>query len=232
MIMKKILFIIVLSSNMLLPIDKVLLEFYAPIATSFTIVNAVENVEAPYDNSTPRLTFEIGAFMNTSMFFKLEPVNVMTGIDIGYYKDVFAYITKLGGRNTSTFDSLLLGITTKVNYDFLYAGLSIGTKIPLLASTSYGFNLDKFFAHQLDLRYKNIVVPYIKLSLDFLVIYNVLLGLYLSYDLPVIIDKYTEPDSTLSAIDVGIQAGVRFTLYNPNNIDDVRIVNRTVENDK
>ena len=59
-----------------------------------------------------------------------------------------------------------------------------------------------------------------------------LLGLYLSYDLPVIIDKYTEPDSTLSAIDGGIQAGVRFTLYNPNNIDDVRIVNRTVENDK
>ena len=104
MIMKKILLIIVLSSNMLLPIDKVLLEFYAPIATSFTIVNAVENVEAPYDNSTPRLTFEIGAFMNTSMFFKLEPVNVMTGIDIGYYKDVFAYITKLCGINTSTFD--------------------------------------------------------------------------------------------------------------------------------
>lgn len=158
--------------------------------------------------------FEFGVYLKPNYYFDLSILSLGISLDVGYQRDVFAYQTDFIKSNI-TFDSISLGLMPKIDILFLSIGLGAGVKFPLGGSSYSKENggsekLEKYSMKQLQDKFDNLYIPYLKASLDFLLLYNITLGIYMSYDFPLAQYKNTIPKTTMGALDIGGQIGIRF----------------------
>ena len=63
---------------------------------------------------------------------------------------------------------------------------------------------------ELQNQFYNLYIPYLRASIDFLLLYNFTLGVYVSYDFPLMEYKDSIPKVSFGGLDIGGQLGVRF----------------------
>lgn len=158
--------------------------------------------------------FELGVYLKPNYYFDLTILSLGISLDFGYQRDVFAYKSDLSKGNV-TFDSLSIGLMPKIDVLFMSIGVGAGVKFPLGGSSyskenSGGETIEKYTLKQLQNRFYNLYIPYLKASLDFLLLYNVTLGVYVSYDFPLLEYKDISPKTKIGALDIGGQIGIRF----------------------
>ena len=162
----------------------------------------------------PDAGFEGGVYLRPNYYFDLAVLSLGISLDLGYQRDVFAYKSDIS-KGFVNFDSLSIGLMPKIDVLFLSVGLGAGVKFPLGGSSyskennggeqSHTYNLK-----QLQDQFDNLYIPYLKASLDFLLLYNFTLGVYISYDFMAMQYKNVDPKVTFGALDVGGQVGIRF----------------------
>ncbi|WP_157151240.1 hypothetical protein [Brachyspira sp. SAP_772] len=162
----------------------------------------------------PDAGFEGGVYLRPNYYFDLAVLSLGLSLDLGYQRDVFAYKYDTSAMSLS-FDSLSIGLMPKIDVLFLSIGVGAGIKFPLggsmyTKSNSGGENTQKYNLKQLQDQFDNLYIPYIRASLDFLLLYNFTLGIYMSYDFPSMQFKNTSQKITFGAFDVGGQVGIRF----------------------
>lgn len=158
--------------------------------------------------------FEFGVYLKPNYYFDLTIFSLGISLDFGYQRDVFAYKSDLSKGNV-TFDSLSIGLMPKIDILFMSIGVGAGVKFPLGGSSyskenSGGEIIEKYTLKQLQNQFYNLYIPYLKASLDFLLLYNVTLGVYLSYDFPLLEYKESIPKTKIGGLDIGGQIGIRF----------------------
>ena len=161
--------------------------------------------------------FEFGIHFQPAYYFGFRYLSFGLGLDLGYNRDVFAFKSSLdqNSRGGVTFDSLMIGVLPKIDITFISIGVGAGIKIPLAASTYFkesdgGYNAEGYNLKKLKNNFKNPYIPYVKATLDFLLPLNFVIGMYVSYDIPLI--EYKDPNNNIkmSAFDIGGQIGLRF----------------------
>ncbi|WP_300369703.1 hypothetical protein [Brachyspira sp.] len=162
----------------------------------------------------PDAGFEFGVYLRPNYYFDLSILSLGIALDVGYQRDVFAYKSDLG-KKSLTFDSLSVGIMPKIDILFMSIGLGAGVKFPLGGSSYYKGNSGvensaKYNLTDLQNKFNNLLIPYLKVNLDFLLLYNFTLGIYMSYDFPLAEYKGTVPKITFGGLDIGGQIGIRF----------------------
>ena len=103
----------------------------------------------------------------------------------------------------------------KIDILFMSIGVGAGVKFPLGGSSyskenSGGEQRYSYDLKELQNQFHNLYIPYLKASIDFLLLYNITLGVYLSYDFPLMEYKDISPKVTFGGLDVGGQIGIRF----------------------
>lgn len=176
-------------------------------------------------NKYPNGGFEFGVYLKPNYYFEFSALSFGLSLEVGYQRDTFAYKNeKLKG--SSTFDSIALGFVPKIDVLFLSVGFGGGVKFPLggnLSTTDIygGKRLEKYGYNELKENFGDIlIIPYVKASLDFMLLPNVALGVYIAYDIPVM--KYPSDNSNnsynptsntnikFSSFDIGGQITLRF----------------------
>ena len=158
--------------------------------------------------------FEFGVYLKPNYYFDLSILSLGISLDLGYQRDHFAFKSDTGKGNV-TFDSISLGLMPKIDVLFLSIGVGGGVKFPLGGGSYYkensgGEHTEKYDLKQLQNNFNNLYIPYLKASLDFLLLYNFTLGIYMSYDFPVMEVKGSSPKVTFGGFDIGGQIGIRF----------------------
>ena len=158
--------------------------------------------------------FEFGVYLKPNYYFDLNILSLGLSLDLGYQRDVFAYKSDYN-KESLTFDSLSIGLMPKIDILFMSIGVGAGVKFPLGGSSyskenSGGEERHTYNLKELQNQFNNLCIPYLKASIDFLLLYNITLGVYASYDFPVMEVKNTNPKITLGGFDVGGQIGIRF----------------------
>ncbi len=162
----------------------------------------------------PNAGFEGGVYLRPNYYFDLAVLSLGISLDLGYQRDVFAYKSEIS-KGFVNFDSLSIGLMPKIDVLFLSIGLGAGVKFPL-GGASYskenngGEQSHTYNLKQLQDQFDNLYIPYLKASLDFLLLYNFTLGVYISYDFMAMQYKNVDPKVTFGALDVGGQVGIRF----------------------
>lgn len=184
-------------------------------------------------NSDKRNTdanFEVGASVQPGYFWGFGGIaSFGLLLDLGYYRDTYAFkhspINGITLKDSYTFDSLNIGLYPKINIFFLSIGIGGGVKLPLggsYYSESYVLGSTQKSTTKLsdkDIRntFKDAYIPYLKLSLDFLLTFNqhfaLVLGLYANYDFPMeyklsSVEKVYIDKKSISSFDVGFQVGM------------------------
>ena len=166
-------------------------------------------------NKYPNGGFEFGVYLKPNYYWEFSAISFGLSLEVGYQRDIFAYKNeKLKGG--TTFDSLALGLMPKIDILFLSIGFGGGVKLPLAGKSSsidiYGIpTLAQYDYNELKGNFgKTLIIPYVKASLDFMLLYNIGLGIYIAYDIPLM--KYPNANSniTFSSFDVGGQITLRF----------------------
>lgn len=162
----------------------------------------------------PDAGFEFGVYLRPNYYFDLSVLSLGIALDVGYQRDVFAYKSDISKGNLS-FDSLSVGIMPKIDILFMSIGVGAGVKFPLGGSSyskenSGGENSAKYNLTDLQNQFNNLFIPYLKVNLDFLLLYNFTLGVYMSYDFPLAEYKEIVPKTTFGGLDIGGQIGIRF----------------------
>lgn len=162
----------------------------------------------------PNAGFEGGVYLRPNYYFDLAILSLGISLDLGYQRDVFGYKSD---RNIEylSFDSLSIGLMPKIDVLFLSVGVGAGVKFPLGGASyskenSGGEQSHTYNLKQLQDQFDNLYIPYLKVSLDFLLLYNFTLGIYVSYDFMAMQYKNVEPKVTFGALDIGGQVGIRF----------------------
>lgn len=162
----------------------------------------------------PNAGFEGGVYLRPNYYFDLAVLSLGFSLDLGYQRDVFGYKSD---RNIEylSFDSLSIGLMPKIDVLFLSVGVGAGVKFPLGGASyskenSGGEQSHTYNLKQLQDQFDNLYIPYLKVSLDFLLLYNFTLGIYVSYDFMAMQYKNVESKVTFGALDVGGQVGIRF----------------------
>lgn len=162
----------------------------------------------------PNAGFEGGVYLRPNYYFDLAVLSLGFSLDLGYQRDVFGYKSD---RNIEylSFDSLSIGLMPKIDVLFLSVGVGAGVKFPLGGASyskenSGGEQSHTYNLKQLQDQFDNLYIPYLKVSLDFLLLYNFTLGIYVSYDFMAMQYKNVELKVTFGALDIGGQVGIRF----------------------
>lgn len=176
-------------------------------------------------NKYPNGGFEFGVYLKPNYYFEFSALSFGLSFEVGYQRDAFAYKNeKLKGD--STFDSLALGFIPKIDVLFLSIGFGGGVKLPLGGNSSFidvygGKRLEKYGYSELKENFGNVlIIPYIKASVDFMLLPNIALGIYAAYDIPVmkypsdnannIYNQSANTNVTFSSFDIGGQITLRF----------------------
>ena len=98
---------------------------------------------------------------------------------------------------------------------FVSIGVGAGVKIPLAGSSYFresdgGYTSQGYDYKKLKDTFKNPYMPYVKAVVDFLLPYNIVLGAYFSYDIPLVETKDPTLHVKSSAFDLGAEVGLRF----------------------
>ena len=176
-------------------------------------------------NKYPNGGFEFGVYLKPNYYFEFSAISFGLSLEIGYQRDNFAYKNE-NLKGSSTFDSIALGFIPKIDILFLSVGFGGGVKFPLGATASSIdiYNNPKFKKYgygEFKENFGNIlIIPYVKASLDFMLLPNVGLGIYIAYDIPAM--KYPSDNSNngynttsntnikFSSFDIGAQITLRF----------------------
>lgn len=149
-------------------------------------------------------------------------------LDLGYYRDAYSYketiSTVNGDKNIKTsysFDTINIGMIPKLNVANFFIGIGGGVKLPIsgsintqvynasyesLEDVSYGFGYKGFKN-----RFESVVIPYLKVTVDYLIHFNdqvaLGFGFYLGYDfeLKEKTDGLIFSKKALSSLDIGGQ---------------------------
>lgn len=186
------------------------------------------NIPSIYQNNTlnqnltltPKTSFEGGIIFNPRVIFNIDDYSsINTGIDIGWYRDVFKFITD--SENFShEFDNLMLGLNLSYTFSFLLFGIGGGVKFPLIGKYSqggYAIGLEK---DNFAVRFNKPFIPYVRLYLGADLAY-INLTFFVNFDIPNMQIKnnlgslgvgYKYP-GTLSSIDMGAQIALYFDVF-------------------
>ncbi|AUJ50233.1 hypothetical protein JQ824_05890 [Brachyspira hyodysenteriae] len=161
--------------------------------------------------------FEFGIHVQPAYYFGFEYLSFGLGLDLGYNRDVFAFKSAIDekSRGGLTFDSLMIGVLPRIDIAFVSIGVGAGVKIPLAGSSYFresdgGYTSQGYDYKKLQDTFKNPYIPYVKAVVDFLLPYNIVVGAYFSYDIPLIETKNPSFHTKLSAFDLGAEIGLRF----------------------
>lgn len=174
------------------------------------------------------MDFEWGVLIQPGYFWGFDNIASFAFLlDLGYYKDNFTLNYDNNGINIKesyTFNSFNVGIYPKFSLSFISLGIGGGVKLPISGSRSFLSSQDASSSFSGKLSYNDIkdifetaYIPYLKVSLDFLIKFSgnfaLVLGIYANYDFPIIYKKnnlqnmYIDKKS-ISALDVGLQVGM------------------------
>lgn len=159
--------------------------------------------------------FEFG--VQPAYYFGFDMLSFGLDLDLGYNRDVFAFKSAMDQtlKGGVTFDSLMIGVLPRLDVAFVSIGVGAGVKIPL-GGRSY-FNegngsetSEKYNLNKIKENFKNPYIPYIKGVVDFMLPFNLVLGVYAAYDIPLV--EYKDPANNvkMSSFDLGAEIGLRF----------------------
>ncbi|WP_300367077.1 hypothetical protein [Brachyspira sp.] len=155
-------------------------------------------------------------------------------LDLAYHRDVYAYneSKQVGAtgqyqniKTTYYFDTLTIGILPKVNIYNFFIGLGAGIKIPLYGgettqnyNTQYNQfeNSNSYYTfNDIKSKYKMSVIPYIKLTVDYLFYFSdetaLGIGVYAGYDFgPGKVTDAIFNKNDFGAVDIGGQISFYF----------------------
>ena len=154
-------------------------------------------------------------------------------LDLAYHRDVFAYKESVATGNNSystvntsyNFDTISIGLLPKFNIARFFIGIGGGVKIPLASSeTTKTYNEqtqqlvdanNKYNFDSTKNKFDMFVIPYIKLTVDYLFFFNKEaafgLGIYAGYDFGPsfkVDDRFSK--KSLGAFDIGAQISLYF----------------------
>ena len=159
--------------------------------------------------------FEFGIHVIPGYYFGISNISLGIGLDIGYQKDVFAFGLKgEKGRYGASFDSFHLGLLPRIDLAFISIGVGGGFKFPIagLMYDKRGANgiaqASMYDTKTIYREFNKPFIPYVKVTLDFILPLNLTAGIYISYDIPFMESKTY--DFKLSSVDLGAQLGIRF----------------------
>lgn len=161
--------------------------------------------------------FEFGIHVQPAYYFGFEYLSFGLGLDLGYNRDVFAFKSAMdeNSRGGLSFDSLMIGVLPRIDIWFVSIGVGAGVKIPLAGSSYFresngGYNSQGYDFKKIGENFKNPYIPYVKAVVDFLLPYNIVVGAYFSYDIPLVETKNPSFHTKLSSFDLGAEVGLRF----------------------
>ncbi len=162
----------------------------------------------------PDLAFEWGLYLKPTGYLDLGLLSLGLSLDLGYQRDVFAYEVETGKGNL-TLDSLVVGLTPKLNVGIITFGVGGGIKFPLGGSSSFTEKVgtttgETYYYKDLKDKYNNVYIPFIMTSVDITLFNTLILGVYASYDIPLIETKGLDPNVKFSSIDLGGTIGISF----------------------
>ena len=137
-------------------------------------------------------------------------------IDLGYYRDIHNFNYCIGDKKfieKYNFNNFLIGGHLRVGFDFFSIGAGAGIKIPITATFKVNDSSYDFKFKDLNDMFEVPIIPYVKISFDFLILKSMLIGLYASYNFPykfkqnVCYTKYYVNKKQISSVDIGIQFG-------------------------
>ncbi|MCZ9837904.1 hypothetical protein OFR22_04095 [Brachyspira hyodysenteriae] len=161
--------------------------------------------------------FEFGIHVQPAYYFGFDYLSFGLGLDLGYNRDVFAFKAVIDEKSKGgvAFDSLMIGVLPRIDIAFVSIGVGAGVKIPLAGSSYFresdgGYTSQGYDFKKIGENFKNPYIPYVKAVVDFLLPYNIVVGAYFSYDIPLIETKNPSFHTKLSAFDLGAEIGLRF----------------------
>lgn len=212
--MKKTLILLILTSFSLMAQTKAGVELSVPLGTGIGF-HIKDGKDAKIMNSDGG--FEGGVYLKPYGYLSLGVISLGASLDLGYQRDSFAFKTQnRDGRLIHTFDSFSIGITPRIDVLFLSIGLGAGIKFPLgggiyTKDAITGSEFSQYYNYkELKQKFEHLYIPYIRANVDFLLLYNFILGIYMNYDFPTIKYKTLYDDVGLGAFDIGAEIGIRF----------------------
>ena len=165
-------------------------------------------------NINNETAFEWGIYLKPTGYLDLGPISLGLSLDLGYQRDVFAFNAETGKGNLSL-DSVVVGLTPKINSGIITFGIGGGVKFPLGGSSSFtetvGTTITENYNYNiLKQKYNNTYIPYVMASLDVTVLDVLIVGVYASYDIPLLETKGLDPTIRFSSVDFGGTIGLSF----------------------
>ncbi|MEI0516846.1 hypothetical protein R4K54_05105 [Brachyspira murdochii] len=205
---------------------------YVPLGAS--ISQSYQDYKLGVNNNDGKLTtgaaFEWGVGITPGIYNGFDNyMGFSLSLDIAYHRDVYAYNeSKSAGttgmfqnvKTTYYFDTLTIGILPKFNIKSFFIGVGAGVKIPLAGgestqnyNTTYSqFEKVNYYYNLSDIKnkYKMPVIPYVKLTLDYLFYFSdetaLGIGIYAGYDFgPGIVNDSRFSKNDFGAVDIGGQ---------------------------
>ncbi len=188
------------------------LGLIVPLGASFGIYSGNDAQHIKSDAG-----FEFGIHVQPAYFFGFDMLSFGLGLDLGYNRDVFAFKAAIDekSRGGLTFDSLMIGILPRLDIAFISIGVGAGIKIPLAGSSYFresdgGYTSQGYDFKKIGENFKNPYIPYVKAVVDFLLPFNLIVGVYASYNIPLVETKNPTFHAKLSSFDLGAEIGLRF----------------------
>ena len=211
---------------------------YYSLKSDATNKSTIESFEklADQNKKDTGLGFDTGVYVHLGNRFKINKNTSFSLMwEVGYSHDAISF-SKLADKNnyyiTSTaFESIILGIYPKFNWDKFTFGLAGGIKFPLAATS-----MDSSFDYENNIEHRNTefmnvvqifntfevpIIPYLKFSVDYTILSDknleLMLGGYVGYDFGMKLKNtdYSElgmreyVDQTISSVDIGFQVGIK-----------------------
>lgn len=182
--------------------------------------------------------FDSGLLIHLGYNFQFKnKISLSLLFETGYAHDDFAFfVTNSGDSQTKTinnyiFESMVFGAYIKLNYNKLSFGMGGGIKVPLYArvsdsavnyqNSSITRNIEIIKAQYMKSVFKVPIIPYLRLSVDYLIFsdkrLNLYLGGYIGYDFGMKLKSPAFNDNSLleivkqniSSLDLGFQIGIK-----------------------
>ena len=176
-----------------------------------------DNIDKYYKQNSS-VGFDIGVTAQLGYMFQVkEGFGISVLGEIGYSHDSYAFILASDKKisQSYTFESIQIGLLPKFNIGAFAIGIGGGVKIPLAGNSYFresdgGYTSQGYDYKKLKDTFTNPYIPYVKGVVDFLLPYNIVLGVYASYDIPLVEHKDPGNNIKMSAFDLGAEVGLRF----------------------
>ncbi|WP_297203069.1 hypothetical protein [uncultured Brachyspira sp.] len=195
------------------------LGMYIPLGGSIPSFYPESSVD-PSVSFSPKTAFEVGVIFQPRVNFNIGDGThtISLGLDVGWYRDTFKFITADSRNYTHEFDSVMTGLNLEWRPLLFQLGIGGGVKIPFSGKYTEGDSDRKISA--LSGRFNDVLIPYVRLYTGINIVF-VSLSLYVNFDIPYIGVKnnvgslgygYMYPGK-LGSVDIGAQLGIHLDLF-------------------